>query len=225
MLSMYDIGHETMPVRSIFRAFFMNKPQNIQYKSSFWWVVILVFKLDIFLNTNCLNLDLLGLLYTLMLSLHLAPSNSFAEEISPLFIGWNIVNSDLGILRQIIHMTWVVLAPVVVSWLRSKLSAMNYQNLFSDSSSLLLTKSSNFTLDVAAHIWNLSSSEYETENPTKCNTSTRSCDRDTLWRNSPIAIRSGDKYPSFLKNCINACATAIFRNSFFFPAVSVRDLE
>ena len=115
MLSMYDIGHETMPVRSIFRAFFMNKPQNIQYKSSFWWVVILVFKLDIFLNTNCLNLDLLGLLYTLMLSLHLSPSNSFAEEISPLFIGWNIVNSDLGILRQIIHMTWVVLALVVVS--------------------------------------------------------------------------------------------------------------
>ena len=37
--------------------------------------------------------------------------------------------------------------------------------------------------------------------------------------------RIGDKYPSFIQNCINGCATVIFRSSFFFSAVSVRDLE
>ena len=177
--------------------------------------MVSVFELDIFLNTNCLNLDLIGLLHTLMLSLNLAASNSFAEEISFHFIGWNIVNSDLGVSHEIILMTWVVLAPVVVSSLWSKISAMNCQNLFSDFNSLPLVKSWNFTLDTAARFWNLSTSEYETENPTESNTSTRSCDRDTLWRNSSW----------FLQNCINACATAIFQSSLFFSAISVRDLE
>ena len=50
-------------------ASFKNKLQNIQCKSSFWNIVDSVFELDIFLNANCLNLDLLGLLYNLMLSL------------------------------------------------------------------------------------------------------------------------------------------------------------
>ena len=72
--------------------------------------MVSVFELDIFLNTNCLNVDLLGLLYTLMLSLNLAASNSFAEELSSLFIGWSIVNSDLGVSHEIILMTWVVLS-------------------------------------------------------------------------------------------------------------------
>ena len=65
----------------------MNELQNIRYKSSFWEVVVSICELDIFVNTNCLNLDLLGLLYTLMLSLNLAASNSLAEEICSLFIG------------------------------------------------------------------------------------------------------------------------------------------
>ena len=178
--------------------------------------MVSILELYFFLNTNCLNLDLLGLLYILMLSLNLAASNSFAEEISSLFIGWNILNSDLGVSHEIIPMTWVVLAPVVVSLLWSKLSAINCQNLFSDSSSLSLTKSSNFILDRAAHLSNLSTSKYETENPTECNTSARSRDRDTLITNSSIAIRSGDKYRSFLQNCIDACAMTIFRSSFLF---------
>ena len=58
-----------------------------------------MFELDIFFNTNCLNLDLLGLLYTLMLSLNLAASNSFAEEIS------SLVNSDLEVPHEIIPIT------------------------------------------------------------------------------------------------------------------------
>ena len=36
------------------------------------------------------------------------------------------------------------------------------------------------TLDTAVDFWNFSTSEYKTENPAKCNTSTRSRDRDTL---------------------------------------------
>ena len=115
-----------------------------------------IFELDIFLNTNYLNLNLLGFLDILSLSLNLAASSSFAPEISSLFIGWNIVNSDLGVLLEIISMTWVVLAPVLVSSLSSKLSVINCQNLFSDSNSLSLTKSSNFTLYTAAHFSNLS---------------------------------------------------------------------
>ena len=115
--------------------------------------------------------------------------------------------------------------PGVVSSLWSKLSDINYHNLFSDSDSLTRTKSSNFTLDTTAHFSNSSTSKYGTENPTECNTSTRSRDRDTFWTNSPITKRSGDKYCSFLQNCINACATAFFWSSFFLSAVSVRDLE
>ena len=121
-------------------AFVMNKPENIQYKSSFWYFVDSIFELDIFLNTNCLNLDLLLLLYTLMLSLNIAASNNFGEEISSLIVGGNIENYDLGVSLKIIPMTWVVFAPVVVSSLWSKLSAMNCQNLFCDSISLSVTK-------------------------------------------------------------------------------------
>jgi len=64
--------------------------------------------------------------------------------------------------------------------LSRKLSAINCQNVVSDSISLSLIKSSNFTLDTAAHFSNLSTSEYETENPTEWSTSTRSRDLDTL---------------------------------------------
>ena len=106
--------------------------------------MVSILELDFFLNTNCLNLDLLGLLHTLMLSLNLAAWNSFAKEIYSFFIGWNIVSSDMRVSPEIILMTWVVLTPVVVSLLWSKFSAMNCQNLFSDSNSLLLTKSLNF---------------------------------------------------------------------------------
>ena len=116
-------------------TYFMTKLQKIQYKSSFWYIVDPVFESD-FLKTNCLNLDLLGLQYTLMLSLNLPASNNLAKEISSHFDGWNIVNSDLGVSLEIIPMIWIVLAPVMMSLLWSKLSAMNCQNLFSHSNSL-----------------------------------------------------------------------------------------
>ena len=155
-----------------------------------------IFKLDLFLNSHCLNLDLLALPYTLMLSLNLAASNSFAEETSSLFIGGNIVNSDIGVPHKIMLKTRDLLPPVVVPrydpncqlWIAS----MSWIYFF-DYNSLPQTKSSNFTLDTAAHFSNLSSSMDKTENPTECNTSIRSRDRDTLWVNGLIAKRTGDQ--------------------------------
>ena len=67
-------------------TYFMTKLQKIQYKSSFWYIVDPVFESD-FLKTNCLNLDLLGLQYTLMLSLNLPASSNLAKEISSHFDG------------------------------------------------------------------------------------------------------------------------------------------
>ena len=155
-----------------------------------------IFKLDLFLNSHCLNLDLLALPYTLMLSLNLAASNSFAEETSSLFIGGNIVNSDMGVQHKIMLMARDGLPPVVVSrydpncqlWIAS----MSWIFFFGYNS-LPQIKSSNFTLDTAAHFSNLSSSMDKTEKPTECNTSIRSRDRDTLWVNGLIAKRKGDQ--------------------------------
>ena len=52
----------------------------------------------------------------------------------------------------------------------------------------ITNKVTEHSLDTAAHLLNLSTSEYETGNPTECNTSTRSRDRDTSRKNSSIAI-------------------------------------
>ena len=89
------------------------------------------------------------------------------------------------------------------------------------SNPLSLMKSLIFALDIGAHFSNLSMFEYETDSPTECKTSTRSCDCNTRWTDSSIAKRSGDKYPLFLQNCIGACATAIFWSSFFFCCLSL----
>ena len=66
---------------------------------------------------------------------------------------------------------------------------MNFQNLFSGSNSLSLTKSSKSTLN--SGYWNLSTSEYETENSTKCNTSTRDRGRDIVNEQSNIQKKWG----------------------------------
>ena len=110
-------------------------------------------------------------MYTLVLSLNLSASSNFAEE---------IFDFDFGVSLEIIPMARVVLVQVVVPSLLSILSAMNCQNLFPDFSSLSLTNSSNFVLDTTAHFSNLSTSEYQTENPIRCNTSTRGGDLNTL---------------------------------------------
>ena len=141
------------------------------------------------------------------------------------FIGWSMINSDLGISLKIIPMEWVVLNPSVVSSLWSKVSAMNCRNLFCDSNSISLSKSSKFTLDRAPHFLNFTTFENETEHPAKWITSTKSRYFDTLWTNSPIDKRSGDNYPSFFQNCISVSVMAIFWNFLFFCPVYVRDLE
>ena len=66
MLFIYDIAMKPCQC-------FINKLQNNQDKLSFWYIVDSVFELDVFLKTNY-----------------------FAKEISSLFIGWNMVNSDFG---------------------------------------------------------------------------------------------------------------------------------
>ena len=131
------------------------------------------------------------MLYCTLRCFHLAASNKFAEKISSLFIVWNMVNPDLGVWLKIILMAWAVLTPqfgllVMIKSVSSELpKSIFWLHLTS------LAKSSNFTLDIAAHFLylNIFVLEYETDNPTTCNISTKSRDFDTLWMNSSIDKR------------------------------------
>ena len=127
--------------------------------------------------------------------------------------------SDLGYWEDIKPMTCVLHAPVVVSSLWSKLSAMNWRKHSIDSSSDSV--SVNWIVDTLAHSSKSNIAEYDNESPNAYRTSTRTRDLVIWWTNKPIASRSGDWYPSFLHHCMITWAMVTFRKFFFSWAVDV----
>ena len=110
-----------------------------------------------------LNLDIFGFLYSFTKPLTFAKSIIFSVVMVCFIIGCVESVSDLGYCEDIKPMTCIVHAPVVVSSLWSKLSAINWRKYSIDSSSDSV--SVNSIVDTLAHFSKSNIAEYDNEGP------------------------------------------------------------